>query len=211
MRYELKDGLPENFVYARSTIVTYWAKFRREEDGLVNGRIDLEDKSAAYQDYEYVSAVEREAVFLPVEISMECSFESYGAPLIIFSEALNEGRDGGYIYGRHYEAVLWEKGINIWQIEPNEDGGQKTSALCRAEQPFQAGRKTKLTVRLTREGIEARADECVARAKCSLPERMYVGFTACEGINRFSWFSVEKGSCGKTAAERSAGREEQGG
>ena len=192
MKYDLRQGLPENFVYARSTIVSYWAEFRQEEAGLVNGRIELEDKNAAHQDYEYISVVEKEPVSLPVELKCECSFDKYGAPLIIFSEALNEAGDGKYVYGRHYEVVLWEKGINFWDLEPKAEGGQNTVSLVRAELPFPAGVMTEMTVRLTRDGIEAQAGELVAKVECSLPEKMYVGFTACEGINRFASFSREE-------------------
>lgn len=172
--------------------MSYWAEFQREEAGLVNGRIELEDKSAAYQDYEYISVVEKEPASLPVELTTECSFDAYGAPLIIFSEALNEAGDGRYVYGKHYEVVLWEKGINFWQLEPKEEGGQKTTSLIRAETPFPAGVTTKLTVRLTRNGIEAQAGGLTAKVDCSLPEKMYVGFTACEGINHFASFSREE-------------------
>lgn len=192
MKYDLSKGLPENFVYAVSTIVTYRREFTREEGGLVNDRIELEDKSAAYQDYEYISVVEKEPVKLPVELKCECSFDHYGAPLIIFSEALNEDGDGQYVYGRHYEVVLWEKGINFWDLTPKAEGGQETVSLLRAEKPFPAGVMTEMTVKLTRDGIEAQAGGLVAKAECSLPEKMYVGFTACEGINHFRSFSREE-------------------
>lgn len=192
MKYDLRQGLPENFVYARSTIVKYWAEFKRDEAGLVNGRIELEDKSAAFQDYAYISAVERESVSLPVELKCVCSFDKFGAPLIVFSEALNENGEGRYVYGRHYEVVLWEEGINFWDLEPTAEGGQKTVSLLQAKMPFPAGEMTELTVRLTREGIEAQAGELVAKVECSLPEKMYVGFTACEGINHFASFSREE-------------------
>ena len=85
MKYELKNGLPENFVYARSTVVGYKAEFKQETDGLGNGRIELEDPNAAYRDYEYISAVDREPVKLPVVLETECSFDAFGAPLIVFS------------------------------------------------------------------------------------------------------------------------------
>lgn len=188
MKYDLKTGLPENFVYARSNLLSYWAEFVRDETGLVNVRIELEDENASYPDFAYTSVVEKEPVALPVELKCVCSFDAFGAPLIIFSEALNPDGEGGFVYGKHYEAVLWEKGINLWQLEPKQEGGQKTTSLCRAEMPFPAGVMTELTVRLTRNGIEAQAGELIAKAECSLPEKMYVGFTACEGINHFASF-----------------------
>ena len=192
MKYELKNGLPENFIYAASTVVTYRREFTREEGGLVNARIELEDKKAAYQDYEYVSAVENERVQLPVILETECSFDKFGAPLIVFSETLTEKENGWKEYGEHYEVVLFESGINIWHITPKKEGGQQVGAVCKARLPFAAGKMTKLTVRLTRDGIEAQAGELTAKGEVKLPEKMYVGFTACEGINHFRYFSREE-------------------
>jgi len=192
MRYELKNGLPENFVYAASTVVTYRREFTRETDGLVNARIELEDKKAAYQDFEYISAVEKEPVSLPVKLEVECSFDKFGAPLIVFSETMNELENGWKAYGEHYEAVLFESGINIWHITPKKEGGQQVEAVCKARTPFPAGEWTKLTVTLTKDGIEAQAGGLTAKGEAKLPEKMYAGFTACEGINHFRYYSREE-------------------
>lgn len=192
VKYELKNGLPENFVYAASTVVTYRREFMRESDGLVNTRIELEDKKAAYQDFEYISVVEKERVQLPVELEVECSFDAFGAPLIVFSENMTEKENGWKEYGEHYEVVLFESGINIWHITPKKEGGQQVEGLCKARLPFAAGEWTKLTVTLTKDGMLAKAGKLEAKVECSLPEKMYVGFTACEGINHFRYFSREE-------------------
>lgn len=191
MKYDLKKGLPENFVYAASTVVSYRREFGRDEAGLVNGRIDLEDPQAKYRDFEYVSAVAEERAALPVIVETECSFDSFGAPLIVFSETMQQLENGWRVYGEHYEAVLYEGGINIWHITPKADGGQQVEALCKAKLPFEAGKMTRLTVKLTKDGVEAQAGELIAKGECALPEKMYVGFTACEGINHFSSFAVK--------------------
>ena len=191
MKYDLSKGLPENFVYAASSIVHYRVKFHQEGDALVNETIKLEDPKAAYQNFAYISAVDKEPVALPVELEVECSFDKYGAPLIIFSESLHKLENGETQFGTHYEAVLYENGINLWHLTPQEDGTQKTANLCRAKLPFPAGEKLTMKVRLTREGIEAVCGELTATADIALPEKMYVDITACEGINKFYSFSVE--------------------
>lgn len=192
MRYDLKNGLPENFVYAASTVVSYRREFAEEAEGLVNARIELEDPKAAYRDYEYISVVEKERVKLPVELEVECSFDKFGAPLIVFSEEITEKENGWKEYGEHYEVVLFESGINIWHITPKKEGGQQAEAVCKARLPFPAGQWTKMKVKLTREGIEAQAGELTAKGEAKLPERMYAGFTACEGINHFRYYSREE-------------------
>ena len=192
MRYELKNGLPENFVYAASTVVSYRREFTQESEGLANARIELADKKAAYQDFEYISAVESERAKLPVKLEVECSFDKFGAPLIVFSENMTEKENGWREYGEHYEVVLFESGINIWHITPKKEGGQQVEAMCKARLPFPAGEWTKLTVTLAKDGMLAKAGELEAKAECSLPEEMYVGFTACEGINHFRYFTREE-------------------
>lgn len=191
MKYDLSKGLPENFLYAASTIVHYRAEFHQEDGALVNETIKLEDLKAAYQNYAYISVVDKDPVALPVEMEVECAFDKYGAPLIVFSESIHELENGDMQFGTHYEAVLYESGINLWHLTPQEDGTQKTVNLCRAKLPFPAGEKLTMKVRLTREGIEAVCGELTAKAEIALPEKMYVGFTACEGINRFYSFSVK--------------------
>lgn len=190
MKYDLSRGLPENFVYAASSKVHYRVKFHQEDGALVNEHIHLEDPKAAYQHFAYISAVDRTPVTLPVEMEVECSFDKYGAPLIVFSESLHELENGDVQFGTHYEAVLYEGGINLWHLTPLEDGTQQTVNLCRGKMPFPAGEKLKMTVKLTRDGIEAVCGELIAKGEVSLPEKMYVGITACEGINRFYSFSV---------------------
>ena len=192
MKWDLKGGLPEGFVYAASTVVSYRREFKLDENGVVNGRIDLKDPKAAYRDYEYISAVYRERMKLPVRIETECSFDAFGAPLIVFSETMTQKENGWREYGEHFEAVLYEGGINMWHITPKQEGGQQVEAVCKAKNAYPAGKLTRLTVTLRQDGIEAEADGFTAKGECSLPEEMYVGFTACEGINRFSSFSAEE-------------------
>lgn len=189
MRYELKDGLPDEFVYAASVKVPYRAAFEREEDGIGNV---LSAPPKGWDDYRYISAVLNKPVKLPAEIELETKFDAFGAPLVIFSESLDHLEDGRLQYGTHYEAVLYEQGINFWRIVPGGEKGQQVDNLCRAKQAMAAGEWTKLTVKITREGIEARANGLTAQAECLLPEQMYVGFTACEGDNHFRCFEVRE-------------------
>lgn len=191
MKYDLKNGLPEGFIYAASTVVTYRREFTREAEGLVNARIELEDKKAAYQDYEYISAVAGERMKLPVRVTVECSFDAFGAPLIVFSETMTEKENGWKEYGEHYEAVLYEGGINMWHIMPRPEGGQKVEAVVKAKNTYPAGKKLTMVVDITRDGVVAECEGFIAKGECSLPEEMYVGFTACEGINHFTRFEAE--------------------
>lgn len=189
MKYELKNGLGDEFVYAASGKVPYRADFWQEADGVSNA---YPVPPEGWDDYQYVSAVLRQPVRLPVRLAIETRFDAFGAPLAVFSEELTPLPDGRLQYGVHYEAVLYEGGINLWKIEPQAEGGQRVTALCKAKLPFPANTWTRLTVEITPAGITAWAGELTAQADCALPEQLFVGFTACEGINHFRTFEADE-------------------
>lgn len=189
MKYDLKNGLGEEFVYAASGKVPYRPPFWQEADGVSN---DYPTPPEGWDNYQYVSAVLKSPVRLPVRLAIDTRFDSYGAPLIVFAERLDTLPDGRLQYGKHYEAVLYEGGINLWQIEPQGGERQRVTALCKAKLPFPADTWTRLECEITPEGIVARAGELTAQAECALPDTLFVGFTACEGINHFRAFEVEE-------------------
>ena len=189
MKYDLKNGLGEEFVYAASGKVPYRPPFWQEADGVSN---DYPTPPEGWDNYQYVSAVLKSPVKLPVRLAIDTRFDSYGAPLIVFAEKLDTLPDGRLQYGKHYEAVLYEGGINLWQIEPQGGDKQRVTALCKAKLPFPANTWTRLECEITPNGIAARTGELTAQAQCALPETLFVGFTACEGINHFRSFEVEE-------------------
>ena len=110
MKYDLKNGLGEEFVYAASGKVPYRPPFWQEADGVSN---DYPAPPEGWDNYQYVSAVLKSPVKLPVRLAIDTRFDSYGAPLIVFAEKLDTLPDGRLQYGKHYEAVLYEGGINL--------------------------------------------------------------------------------------------------
>lgn len=186
--YDLKSGLGDEFVYAASGKVPYRPPFWQEADGVSNA---YPTPPEGWDNYQYVSAVLKEPLRLPMRLAIETRFDAYGAPLVVFSEGLTELPDGRLQYATHYEAVLYEGGINLWKIVPQEADRQQVTALCKAKLPFPANVWTRLTVEITREGIVARAGDLTAQAACTLPQELFVGFTACEGINHFRVFEAE--------------------
>ena len=189
MRYDLAGGLPGGFVCAASKAHPERPAFRLEGGALVNAK---EKGPDGKEEYQYISAVAGEPVRLPVTLRVETSFDAYGAPLIVLAESLAALPDGRLEYGTHYEAVLFEDGINIWKIDPDDSPrGIAVKKIGQAREPVPAGERRTLTVRVTREGIVASTQGMEAVAVCPLPERMYVGLTACEGVNRFYAFEVE--------------------
>lgn len=180
----------EDFLSAASSRVEYRLTFGQKDDCIHNEGADKMDE------YAYVSMVHRTPVSLPCLLETECSFRTYGAPLLILADAVDTLPDGRLQYGRHIEVVGWEKGINVWDLTPDPEApnGQRTVNLGRFPFPIEDGARFLLTARAYRQGLVVGAELNGRSAQfdcpCVLPEKCYVGVTACEGENYFYRFSI---------------------
>lgn len=180
----------EDFLSAASSRVEYRLTFGQKDDCIHNEGADKMDE------YAYVSMVHRTPVSLPCLLETECSFRTYGAPLLILADAVDTLPDGRLQYGRHIEVVGWEKGINVWDLTPDPEApnGQRTVNLGRFPFPIEDGARFLLTARADRQSLVVGAELDGRSAQfdcpCVLPEKCYVGITACEGENYFYLFSI---------------------
>ena len=181
----------DDFLYAASVRVPYRLTFEQAASCIHN-----EHAEERGDEYAYVSMVLREKVHAPATLETECSFTSYGAPLLILADDLTTLPDGRIQYGRHIEVVGWEKGINVWDLTPDPEApnGQRTVNLGRFSFPIEDGARFLLTARADRQGLVVGAEVNGRSAQfdcpCVLPEKCYVGITACEGENYFYRFSI---------------------
>ena len=181
----------EEFCTAASSRVDYRLPFGQKDDCIHNEGADKMDE------YAYVSMVYRTPIPLPCRLETECSFRTYGAPLLLLADTVDTLPDGRLQYGHHIEVVGWEKGINVWDLTPDPEApnGQRTVCLGRFAFPIEDGARFLLTARAERRGLVVGAAvngrsadfEC----PCTLPEACYVGITACEGENYFYRFSIQ--------------------
>ena len=176
----------EDFLSAASSRVEYRLTFGQKDDCIHNEGADKMDE------YAYVSMVHRTPVSLPCLLETECSFRTYGAPLLILADAVDTLPDGRLQYGHHIEVVGWEKGINVWDLTPDPEApnGQRTVNLGRFSFPIEDGARFLLTARADRQGAEVNGRSAQFDCPCVLPEKCYVGITACEGENYFYRFSI---------------------
>lgn len=165
-------------------------KFRQEENCLVNG------VGKSLFGYEYISLVEKIKRKSGVTVTLECSFEKFGAPLIVFSNDMPENDKGEKIYGEHYEVVAYEKGINVWKIIPWPERVErpiKPFLLDKKEFSIEGNAMIEIKVEILADCLKMWVNGEYLETKIEgLPEEFYVGFTACEGINRFYSFTVEE-------------------
>jgi hypothetical protein len=159
-------------------------RFEQQDDCLVN--------AGAPGHYDYVSIVTKQLLPLGVKLETRCSFERYGAPLIVLSDDLRRDEAGVLRYGEHYEIVAYEGGVNIWHLRPLP-GDVQAENLIRRHFSVAAGMPFTLGVCPTAEGFAVRLEEeSFFLPVRGLPARFHAGVTACEGIDRFYAFAVDR-------------------
>jgi hypothetical protein len=178
-------------IYARSPACMDGVKFRQEEDCIVNG------KGKSFGGYEMIALLERDSRKVGARVETECSFDSFGAPLIVLTDDIKESETGEYLYGTYFEVVAYEDGINIWAAKSAPTGAEcPIDATLVATKKFSiaGGARIKIRVETLAERIKAWVNgEYLETEVKGLPERFRVGITACEGINRFYSLTVEDG------------------
>ena len=157
-----------------------------EKDHSVNG-INPENG-----EFDYISLVTEEKYKTGVQLETRCSFDSFGAPLIVLSDDILINDKGEWQFGIHYEVVLYEQGINVWEINYHPDVMEVHQVLGLE---FEVSEKEihTLSVKVLDQmlDISMEGHHVLVRAE-KLPKEFHVGITMCEGINRFYEFSIEQ-------------------
>lgn len=128
---------------------------------------------------------------------------SGAAPGIIIAQDIAPDAQGRPEYGIYYEAIIYEKGINLWYHFAQEDGKRKWHKALYARLPLQAD--TPYTLRIQRSGqsldlqvLGPRAEgEAVILQQVgvmlpTLTDGVYLGIEGCEGVCRALDFKVER-------------------
>ena len=141
--------LENEFFYAYSPACQSFTKFDFENDCILN-RVN-NDIDAGF-DYVSISLKQKERA--PINISTCCSFDKFGAPLIVITENLLE-KDGKLFYGNHIEVVAYEEGINIWYIESDEKNVINVKLLGEKKFIVKEKEKLDLIVKINQDAIIA--------------------------------------------------------
>lgn len=125
----------------------------------------------------------RESFELSLRISAEYSFEKFGAPVLAVTDDIITTEDGFPAYGHHFEVVAYENAINVWEL----NGKDQPVKLGFLEFFVPAGMRFLLQAELTEKTLTASLlrRELVLSVPL-MPSRLRAGFTACEGVNRFT-------------------------
>jgi len=174
-----KGNWENHFEYAYTKRFPFKPRFIQEEDCIVNGT-----NPEMTDGFDYTTIMTKKLYGAGTKIWFVSSFEEYGAPLITLTDKLARDSYGDLSYGECYEVILWENGINIWNLY-EEDGVVKPKKLMASAFNLEPGKKHELYLELMDKSIRVVVGDkdCLLRID-NLPERVYIGITGCENINR---------------------------
>ena len=185
---EEKNKIADDFMYVYSPICKVFNEFIPEADYIRNSFND------EINDWDYISIVTKKKYSSGTTAVATCSFKSYGAPIIVFTDDICIGKNGKRTYGHHYEVVAYEDGINIWSIVPYPERLERPvlpTKIAFLKFPVKADTEIKLEVTIENKMIVVKMCNHILKVSDSnIPEKFHIGITACEGENKFYEFSL---------------------
>ena len=182
--------LEDKFIYVSSPASKSKKKFVQKSNCIENTYND------EIKDFDYISIITKEKYDDGVTVKVKCSFDKFGAPLIVITDDYKQLEDGTYQYGLHFEVVAYENGCNVWHIVPGKDDKNPIDVTKVNAIEFPIGDKSiidmEVTIKEKKLFIRVNNETFVAEHE-DIPNQMHVGITACEGINQFYEFEVASG------------------
>ena len=185
---EFRKGKWENyFQYVYNSRFSLKPKFIQEEDCIVNGRTtEMKDG------FDYTTIMTKKKYSVGTKIWFTCSFEDYGAPLIMLTDTISTDEERELYYDTGQEFVLWEKGLNVWDFFM-EDDKLAWHDLLRANFSLEPGAKHEICLETNKKCVRATiGDKSIFLRIENLPEEFYIGVTGCENINRLYNLKIEE-------------------
>ena len=181
--------LEDKFIYVSSPASKSKKKFLQKENCIENSY------NEEIKDYDYISIITKEKYEGGVNVRVKCSFDKFGAPLIVFTDDYKQLEDGTYQYGLHFEVVAYENGCNVWHIIPGKDEKNPidVTKVNAVEFPIEDKSIIDMEVTIEEKKLYIRVnDETFVAEHEDIPKQMHVGITACEGTNQFYEFETVK-------------------
>ena len=175
-----KGNWEEYFEHAYTKRFPFKPKFIQEDECIANSK-NPEMKDG----FDYTTIMTKEKYGIGTRLWFTCSFENYGAPLITLTDKLERDDDGDLCYGACHEVVLWEEGINVWNLY-EENGEIKWYKLFAAEFSLEPGVKHEMYIEIENKTLKMIIGDKILTLRIeNLSDEVYIGITGCEDINRF--------------------------
>ena len=182
-------NLEDKFIYVSSPASKSKKKFIQKDNYIENSY------NEEIKDFDYISIITKEKYESGITVRAKCSFDTFGAPLIVFADDYRKLADGSYQYGLHFEVVAYENGCNVWHIVPGKDPEESPIDVTKVnsmEFPIEEKGMIDMEVTIKDKKLYIRVnDNSFVAEHEDIPERVHVGVTACEGMNQFYEFEVE--------------------
>ena len=170
------------FTYAYSLKVKSFKKFVIEKDHIINSKA----YDSAKTTFDYVSIISKKKYKNKVNVETVCSFENFGAPLIVLAE--NKINDNGKIfYGKHFEIVVYGEGLNVWEILPTENELDPYKVNLLASKKFIVNKNEKINLKVTIHGdaLHVKVGDNELDMKSNFPLEMYIGLQLVKALINF--------------------------
>lgn len=189
---------PEEWQIVRSPRwldVSHWEQFDDHIANYVPADLRPEDMQMGRDrtGESYISMLLKEAVSGNARISTRCAFDGRMAPLLVFARELGEE------HHEHLEVVLYDRGVNLWH-HFYRDGKPSWKLISFMDMDLAIGAVHELSAELLFTGkgrfllMSCNGQSFGCRIADDWPESYYVGFTGCEGRNRFYDFTLTTGT-----------------
>ncbi len=159
--------------------------FRQEPDCIANSR-RADDPSR----YDYMGLLAPETYTCGAKVTARCSFEEYGAPMLLVSLKDETDEAGVLRTLEYFEIVIYRNGLNVWRHHTEQRRASHYLVLG-ASFPLAAGEKHTLSAEVGRDRLLLEADgrrfDLFAH---DLEDRFRLGYAACEGICRLYAMTV---------------------
>ena len=160
--------------------------FRQESDCLINS-----EAPGTSQLYDYMGLLDTQSYSTGTRLSVRCSFEDLGAPMLVISDR-NEIDENGILRTLdYYEIVMWKNGLNVWRMH-TEDRRESHYKVLGATFPVTEKDIHTLSVEIQENRLFIKVDEQKLELFLhDLPDSFLLGYTACEGYCRLYEMNID--------------------
>lgn len=186
-KIEFKKGQWEDFLsHAYNARFPFTPEMVQGDDFIANG-----ENPAMRDGYDYTTLITKTRYKKGTKVTTTCEFQGVAAPLIVYTDKLVKDEAGKLWYSDCYEVVLWKNGINVWHLY-KENGEIKPRKLLGMTFSVEENKKYVLSSTLTENGFLIEFGErAYALWANPIPNEVYIGITACEGVTKFYDLNIE--------------------
>lgn len=193
----------DDFTAVKSWRFGYLGVFDQIDDAIVNRCPDKsgEEIFKKHSNDVYAAIVHKTRLSLGTTVSSTMMFDHRMAPIIVFAHELGAAADGTPEFREHWEACLFDKGVNLWHhtfVEGKQKWSLAASMRLPEKERFKPNVKYSLSVKVFKDshGLKCVEISCggysFTHEDQTLPEDFVAGIIGCEGRNFFYDFKAVK-------------------